>query len=51
MWKKFGTCKICGKRLKLKSSNILPKHSVNKIVCSGSNLPGLNHCYEFIKKD
>jgi len=39
------------KRLKLKVPNVLPKHSVNKTVCSGSNLPGSNHCYEIIKKD
>jgi len=51
MWKKFGPCKICGKRLRLKSPNVLPIHSVNKTVCTGSNLPGLNHCYELIKKD
>ena len=46
-WIKKGTCQICNKRLTLKSSNIIPTHKKNKIICPGSNKSGKDNKLEF----
>lgn len=53
VWKKYGTCKHCNKRLPLKVPNVLPAHYIKNdlgsMLCQGSGNPGTDHKYEKVR--
>ena len=53
VWKKYGTCKTCGKRIPLKVPNILSVHYIKndlgKMKCPGTETVGIDYKYEKVR--